>query len=72
MPPPTGLIAYWNFDTSGIETFYLINNTDSLYPKLTPLPYPKAGTIIPTRVSPSKSTELKLYISAEIEWSTIR
>ncbi|MCA9955698.1 MAG: DPP IV N-terminal domain-containing protein, partial [Anaerolineales bacterium] len=37
-------IAYWQFDTEGIETFYLINNTDSLYPKLTPLPYPKVGT----------------------------
>ena len=37
-------IAYWNFDTSGIETFYLINNTDELYPKLTGIPYPKAGT----------------------------
>ncbi|MEM7113867.1 MAG: S9 family peptidase [Chloroflexota bacterium] len=38
-------IAYWQFDTDGIDTFYMINNTDSLYPKLTPLPYPKAGTV---------------------------
>jgi dipeptidyl-peptidase-4 len=38
-------IAYWQFNTEGIETFYLINNTDSLYPKLIPLPYPKVGTI---------------------------
>ena len=38
-------IAYWQFDTEGIETFYMINNTDSLYPKLIPLPYPKVGTI---------------------------
>ncbi|MFZ1396505.1 MAG: S9 family peptidase [Candidatus Promineifilaceae bacterium] len=37
-------IAYWQFNTDGIETFYLINNTDSLYPKLIPLPYPKVGT----------------------------
>ncbi len=37
-------IAYWQFDTTGIETFYMINNTDSLYPKLIPLPYPKVGT----------------------------
>lgn len=29
-------IAYWHFDASGIETFYMINNTDSLYPKLIP------------------------------------
>ena len=37
-------IAYWQFNTAGIETFYMINNTDSLYPKLIPLPYPKVGT----------------------------
>ncbi len=38
-------IAYWQFDTEGIDTFYMINNTDTLYPKLIPLPYPKVGTI---------------------------
>jgi dipeptidyl-peptidase 4 len=37
-------IAYWQFDSSGIEQFSLINNTDSLYPKITTIPYPKAGT----------------------------
>ena len=42
--PNSRSIAFWQFDASGIETFYLINNTDSLYPKLTPIPYPKVGT----------------------------
>jgi len=42
--PDSKSIAFWQFDASGIETFYLINNTDSLYPKLTPIPYPKVGT----------------------------
>ncbi|MEZ4644257.1 MAG: DPP IV N-terminal domain-containing protein [Chloroflexota bacterium] len=42
--PDSQHIAYWQFDTSGIEPFYLINNTDSLYPRLLPLPYPKVGT----------------------------
>jgi dipeptidyl-peptidase-4 len=37
-------LAYWNFDTTGIDTFTLINDTDSLYPSLTKIPYPKAGT----------------------------
>ncbi len=37
-------IAYWQLDSNGIRDFYLINNTDELYPKLTPLPYPKVGT----------------------------
>jgi dipeptidyl-peptidase-4 len=42
--PDSKSIAFWQFDASGIDTFYLINNTDSLYPKLTPIPYPKVGT----------------------------
>jgi len=41
--PDGNWIAYWQLDTAGVETFYIINNTDSLYPKLIPLKYPKAG-----------------------------
>jgi dipeptidyl-peptidase-4 len=37
-------IAYWQSDTKGVGTFYMINNTDSIYSKLIPLPYPKVGT----------------------------
>ena len=37
-------IAYWQFDSSGVGIFSLINNTDSLYPVVTRIPYPKAGT----------------------------
>lgn len=37
-------IAFLQFDASGIEDFLMLNNTDSLYPKLTRIPYPKAGT----------------------------
>jgi dipeptidyl-peptidase-4 len=36
-------IAYWQFDTSGVPTFHLINNTDGLYPRITAYKYPKAG-----------------------------
>ncbi len=42
--PDSQRIAYWQFDTHGIEPFYMLNNTASLYPQLTPLPYPKVGT----------------------------
>ncbi len=38
-------IAFWQFDSEGVGSFYLINNTDTLYPKLNPLPYPKVGTL---------------------------
>lgn len=37
-------LAYWQFDTSGVGTFSLINNTDSLYPVVTTIPYPKPGS----------------------------
>ena len=37
-------IVYWQFDQSGVGIFSLINTTDSLYPTITKIPYPKAGT----------------------------
>ncbi len=42
--PDSRHIAYWQFDSEGVGTFNLINNTDTLYPELTPIPYPKVGT----------------------------
>ena len=42
--PDGAKIAYWRFDMTGVGTFSLINDTDSLYPKITPIQYPKAGT----------------------------
>lgn len=41
--PDSQHIAYWQFDMSGVGTFRIINYTDSLYPTITELPYPKAG-----------------------------
>jgi dipeptidyl-peptidase-4 len=37
-------LAYWQFDMTGVGTFLLINDTDSLYPFTVPVQYPKAGT----------------------------
>ncbi len=37
-------IAYWQFDTSGVEFFTLVNDTAALYPTVTRFPYPKPGT----------------------------
>ena len=42
--PDSRAIAYWQFDSTGVEIFTLINTTDALYPALTRIPYPKAGT----------------------------
>jgi len=36
-------IAYQQIDTAGVKKFPLINNTDSLYPKVTWFAYPKVG-----------------------------
>jgi dipeptidyl-peptidase-4 len=45
--PDSKNIAFWQLDTEGIGTFYMINNLDSIYPKLIPIPYPKVGTTNP-------------------------
>ncbi|MGQ0733626.1 MAG: S9 family peptidase [Acidobacteriota bacterium] len=42
--PDGGHIAFWQFDTTGVGVFSLINNTDTLYPVITRIPYPKVGT----------------------------
>ena len=42
--PDSRYIAYWQSDTRGTGVFYMINNVDSIYPSLIPLPYPKVGT----------------------------
>ncbi|PLX13733.1 MAG: S9 family peptidase [Marinilabiliales bacterium] len=41
--PDSKSIAYWQIDASKIKTFYMINNTDSIYSQLVPLEYPKVG-----------------------------
>ena len=39
-------IAYWQFDTSGVRDFLIIDNTTELYPSVTRIPYPKVGETI--------------------------
>jgi len=41
--PDSQSIAYWQLDTTGVREVPLVNNTDSLYPKVTWIPYPKVG-----------------------------
>jgi len=36
-------IAYWQLDSDGVRDFHLINNTDDLYSRIIPIPYPKVG-----------------------------
>ncbi|MGS2737841.1 S9 family peptidase [Sinomicrobium sp. M5D2P17] len=41
--PDASKIAFWQLDASDIGTFYMMNNTDSVYAKPVPLQYPKVG-----------------------------
>ncbi len=41
--PDSQRIAYWQLDTHAAQDFYIINNTDTLYPEVTAIPYPKVG-----------------------------
>ncbi|GAB4138839.1 MAG: S9 family peptidase [Planctomycetaceae bacterium] len=36
-------IAYWQINTKGVSAVPLVNNTDSFYPRITWIPYPKTG-----------------------------
>jgi len=42
--PDSKRLCYWQFDTEGVGTFYMIKNTDDVYSTPIPLQYPKAGT----------------------------
>ena len=42
--PDSRRICYWQFDTEGVGTFYMIKNTGDVYSHPIPLQYPKAGT----------------------------
>jgi len=41
--PDSRTIAYWQINDDGVRTFFLINDTDGLYPRTIPIPYPKVG-----------------------------
>ncbi len=41
-------IAYWQLDTTGMRDYVLVNTTETLYPKLTTIRYPKVGQVNPS------------------------
>lgn len=41
--PDSKNIAYWQIDANQIRDFYMINTTDSIYPQIVPVEYPKVG-----------------------------
>ena len=42
--PDSEWVAYWQFDTSGVGQYSLINDTKEEYPAVTIYPYPQPGT----------------------------
>ncbi len=78
--PDSKSVAYWQFDSSGVEKFSLINNTDSVYPKVTTIAYPKVGTknsavrvgVVPASGGPSRWMEVpgdpRNHYLASMEW----
>ena len=46
--PDSRKIAFWQIDDSGVGEFCLINNTDSIYPRIITIPYPKVGETLPS------------------------
>lgn len=56
-------IAFWQLNATGTGEHYMINNTDSIYPQIIPIQYPKVGE------SPSACKIGIVNInSAEINW----
>ncbi len=43
--PDSQSVAYWQFDTTGVGQYSLINDTREEYPVVTTYPYPQPGTI---------------------------
>lgn len=43
--PDSKSIAFWQLDTEGVREVALVNNTDSLYPNVQRIPYPKTGEL---------------------------
>ena len=41
--PDSRSVAYWQLNADQVKDFNLINNTDSVYSKVVPIQYPKAG-----------------------------
>ncbi len=41
--PDGKAIAYWQLNTEGMRDYPLVDTTDSLYPRITPIKYPKVG-----------------------------
>jgi dipeptidyl-peptidase 4 len=64
--PDSKRIAYWQIDARNTHDYYMLNNTDSIYPTIIPVEYPVAG-IAP---SPFKIGVVEIN-NAKTKWMNI-
>lgn len=64
--PDSKQIAYWQINARTTSDYYMLNNTDSIYPKIIPVEYPVAGTA----PSPYKIGVVNID-NAETKWMDI-
>jgi dipeptidyl-peptidase-4 len=74
-------LAFWRFDSSGVGEYPLINYTDSIYPVIRLIPYPKAGStnsavsigVVDVRSAKTKWINIpgdsRNYYLARMEWA---
>ena len=78
--PDSQSIAYWQFDTTGVGQYSLINDTKDEYPVVTTYGYPQPGTtnsavkigVVPAKGGPTKWMELpgdpRQHYVPRMEW----
>jgi dipeptidyl-peptidase-4 len=74
-------LAFWRFDSSGVGEYPLVNYTDSIYPAIRLIPYPKAGStnsavsigVVDVRSAKTKWINIpgdcRNYYLARMEWA---
>jgi dipeptidyl-peptidase-4 len=79
--PDSRSIAYWQFDTTGVGEYSLINDTKEEYPVVTTYPYPQPGTtnsavkigVVPAQGGTTKWMELpgdpRNHYVPRMEWA---
>jgi len=79
--PDSQAIAYWQFDTTGVGEYSLINDTHEEYPVVTTYPYPQPGTtnsavkmgVVPAQGGATKWMELpgdpRNHYVPRMEWA---
>jgi dipeptidyl-peptidase-4 len=79
--PDSQLIAYWQFDQSGVGEYTLINDTEEEYPVTAKYKYPQAGTtnsavrvgIVPATGGPTRWIKLagdpRNHYVAQMDWA---